>query len=120
MKTIQIIEDSAPLRQLLTEFFAVKGYRTIESMDGQEALEMFKREEPDLILLDLLMPHVNGYTVIKEIKKTKETPIIVMSSQAMSDNVEKSETLGADEYIVKPFSMTALFNTVETMLNQSL
>lgn len=119
MKTIQIIEDSAPLRHLLTEFFAVKGYRTIESIDGREALEMFEKENPDLILLDLLMPHVNGYAVIEEVKRSNQTPIIVMSSQALADNIEKSETLGADNYIIKPFSMNVLFNAVEAALNQA-
>ena len=118
MKTIQIIEDSGPLRQLLNEFFVLKGFRVIESINGQEALDMLENENPDLILLDILMPKVNGLQVIQAVKRSKQIPIIVMSSQAMADVICESVAMGISDYIVKPFSMNDLLARVETVLEQ--
>lgn len=117
MKTIQIIDDSPSLRQLLTDYFAMKGFRTIESEDGREALKMLNQEDPDLIIVDILMPHINGYQVIEEIKLAKSTPIIVMTSQANIDYRMKSKKMGVDGFIVKPFKMADLYNTVQSVLS---
>lgn len=117
MQTIQIIEDSGPIRTMLADFLAGSGYRTLESENGTDALNLLSKETPDLILLDIWMPYMNGYEVIKKIRqREKTTPVIIISSKGLEDDAEKGYALGADGYFVKPFSLKDLLTHINSVL----
>ena len=103
-KKILFIEDESTLRKTVDEFLENKGYEIKGATDGQLGVKMAKKFQPDLILLDLILPKMNGFEVIKTLKKDKETrniPIIVLTNLEGSEDVEKAISLGAKTYLVK-------------------
>ena len=103
-KKILFIEDESTLQKTVDEFLENKGYEIKGATDGQLGVKMAKKFQPDLILLDLILPKMNGFEVIKTLKKDKETrniPIIVLTNLEGSEDVEKAISLGAKTYLVK-------------------
>ncbi len=95
-------------------------YEIILAMDGEEALSVCKREKPDLVFLDLLMPKVDGYAVCRELKgapETKDIKVVMLTAMAQEADRRTAMKLGADDYMTKPFSPTALLAKVEEMLD---
>jgi len=119
MKKILIADDRSEVVELVKVTLEGEGYRTIDASDGREALEKIRKEKPDLILLDIVMPKMNGFEVLSRVKKdpkTKEIPIVMLTAQGQKVDQEKGRRLGARDYITKPFSLSHLLNKIEEIL----
>lgn len=104
MKKILIVEDDEFLRSLNAKRLEADGYQVVVAIDGQEAIDMIPKELPDLIFLDLLLPNVNGFTVLEKIKadeKTKGIPVVVFSNLGQKEDIDKARGLGALDYLIK-------------------
>ena len=103
-KKILFIEDELSLQKTVNEIFIQEGFKMLSALDGEEGLKLIKKEKPDLILLDLILPKKDGFEVLKEIKEDKETkdiPVIVLTNLEGVGDVEKALSLGAATYLVK-------------------
>lgn len=103
-KKILIIEDDDVLQTALQEFLAGKGFEIISALDGEEGVKMAKMKNPDLILLDIILPKKDGYEVLKEIKSdqaTQKIPVILLTNLGSLSDVEKALELGATTYLIK-------------------
>lgn len=121
-KTILIIDDSTTNVVLLQAVLNHKGYRIETALSVKEAHAVMSKRLPDLILLDLLMPRINGYEFLKEIKadeKTENIPIIVVSALTDQENVQKSLALGAQDFISKPVDIQKLIEIVDTVFKNT-
>ena len=118
-KTILIVDDERDLVEVLKLKLETEGYSTNEAYDGNAALEQVRQKRPDLILLDIMMPELNGYQVCRELKKDpnyKDIPIMMLTAKAQeSDKFWGIET-GADEYITKPFDFKKLLESIRKFL----
>lgn len=117
VKTIQIVDDNEAVRTLLGDFLAAKGYQILKSQDGEEALLTLETEKPDLILLDVMLPRVSGYQVLEKVRSFLSVPIVMITSKGMDDDFQRAMALGADAYLIKPFSLFELLSCIQTMLN---
>jgi len=104
MKKILFIEDESALQKTFGEILSQEGYEMISALDGQTGLKMAKTKKPDLILLDLILPRVHGFEVLKQLKEdseTKEIPVIILTNLEGIGDVDKAIGLGATTYLVK-------------------
>ncbi len=104
MKKILFVEDEPSLQKTVSEILTQEGFKMLSALDGEEGLKLIKKEKPDLILLDLILPKKDGFEVLKEIKEDKETkdiPVIVLTNLEGVGDVEKALSLGAATYLVK-------------------
>ncbi|MBR5285117.1 MAG: response regulator transcription factor [Clostridia bacterium] len=117
-KTILIIEDDSNIRELLRLYLSQEGYKIETAQDGLEGLRAFRAHEPDLILLDLMMPVMDGTQVIKEVRAVSKVPVIMLT--AKSDTFDKviGLDLGADDYITKPFETRELIARIRAVLRR--
>jgi DNA-binding response OmpR family regulator len=105
IKKIIFIEDEPHLQEELAASLAEQGYEVHNAYDGEAGLEMVRKEKPDLVVLDLILPKKDGFTVLEEIKAdpdTKDVPVLVLSNLETTENVERAIRLGAASYLVKP------------------
>lgn len=120
-KKILFIEDESTLQKAINKFLENDGYETISAIDGELGIKMAKKTLPDLILLDLILPKINGFEVIKELKKdelTKNIPIIVLTNLEGSEDVEKAITLGAKDYLIKAnYELSEISEKIRKSLN---
>ncbi len=101
---ILVVDDDANIRQILETRLTISGYIVLLANDGEEALKLFRKESPDLIILDIMLPKIGGYEVCKRVRKESSVPIIMLTALGdISDRVMGLE-FGADDYVVKPFS----------------
>nr|WP_295277452.1 response regulator transcription factor [uncultured Blautia sp.] len=123
MKKIEIlvVEDEPKLAQTVSDFLRIQNYEVHGALTGNKALECFQqnKQKIDLILLDLMLPDISGYTVLKEIRKISEVPVIILSARAaVSDQMNGFEK-GADDYITKPFSLALMKLHIEAVLKRA-
>lgn len=111
---ILIVDDSSFMRKILKDLLSAKGYTLTEAENGAEALQRYASEKPDLVLLDIIMPEVNGIEVLKKIGK--EAKIVVISAVGQEKMVEEAKKLGALDYIVKPFDNDKVLEVITTIL----
>ncbi|MFA5881809.1 MAG: response regulator transcription factor [Eubacteriales bacterium] len=117
---ILIADDEARMRKLVGDFLKKEGYSVIEAADGQEALDLFHRNDNlDLIILDVMMPEYDGWAVCREIRKSSQVPIIMLTARGEESDELFGFDLGADEYIAKPFSLRILTARVQALLKRS-
>lgn len=119
MKKILIADDEHKIIMTLEYAFRKAGYEVFIARDGSEVLELLKTEIPDMILLDIMMPKVDGFTTLKEIKgqdNLKDIKIIFLSAKNNPADIEKGLKMGADDYITKPYSIKKLTERVEELL----
>ena len=119
MKKILIADDEHKIIMTLEYAFKKAGYEVFIARDGSEVLELLKTEIPDMILLDIMMPNVDGYTTLAEIKKDKNLSgikVILLSAKSGEADIKKGLELGADDYITKPYSIKKLTERVEELL----
>ena len=119
MKTVLIADDNAPSRELLQSALEPLGLRVIEAADGEEALTLIQRDSPDLILLDIQMPFLNGFAVLEAVRKERGhsgTRLIAITALAMESDRERILAAGFDSYISKPISISDLRNQLEQWL----
>lgn len=119
-KKILIVEDEESLLKLESILLTTKGYLVQGATTGLAALEAVAIEAPDLILLDIMLPELDGFEVCKQIKENPDTchiPIIFLSAKKTPEDISRGEEVGADRYITKPFKSAAVMNTIEQLLS---
>ena len=117
-KTILIVEDDGNIRELLRLYLTQEGYTVETAQDGAEGLRCFKQLHPDLVLLDLMMPVMDGTQVIREIRAVSKTPVIMLTAKAETFDKVTGLELGADDYVTKPFEMRELIARVRAVLRR--
>ena len=120
MSKILIVEDDHNISELIRLYLEKDGFETRQAMDGLHALELFESSNPDLVLLDIMLPKLDGWGVCREIRKVSKTPIIMLT--AKDDTIDKIMGLdiGADDYISKPFDMKEVLARIRAVLRRSL
>ena len=120
MRTVLIVEDNPTMVRALEDNFTMKGYRVRTARDGEQAINDALINRPDMILLDIMLPKVNGFEVCSRIReKNINTPIIMLSAKDQDSDVVTGLNLGADDYVTKPFSITQLLARVEALLRRT-
>ena len=122
MKTILLIEDNADMRENTAEILELASYRVLKAENGRRGVEIARKDKPDLVLCDIMMPELDGYSVLHLLGKnpdTAELPFIFLSAKAERGDVRKGMELGADDYLTKPFEESELLNAVEGRLKRS-
>lgn len=116
-KRILIVEDEWKLRRIASDFLKKEGFTVIEAEDGEEALDCIVSQNFDLIILDLMLPKINGWELLKEIRMKDSTiPVIMLTARGSEEDILKGYEMKADEYIVKPVSMKVLVAKVKAFL----
>ena len=120
-KCILIVDDESRMRKLIKDFLTAKGYCILEAEDGEKALQVFEQnsEKIDLILLDVMMPKLDGWSVLRQIRQTSQIPIIMLTARGEEQDELFGFELGVDEYISKPFSPKILVARVEAILKRT-
>lgn len=119
MKKLLIVDDEPNIVMSLEYAFQKKGYEVFIARDGGEAMTIIKREVPDLTILDVMMPEVDGYETIRRIKSDPtlaEMKVIFLSAKSKSEDIEQGLSLGADQYFTKPFSVKKLITAVGELI----
>jgi CheY-like chemotaxis protein len=114
--TILAVDDDPTIQQLLVVNLELEGYDVIVASDGEEALERIRKDKPDAVLLDVMMPRMDGMEVCKAAKADPETasiPIVILSAKAQQDDIAQGADVGADAYLTKPFDPLDLIETVQ-------
>ncbi len=120
MRTVLIAEDNPAMVRALEDNFTMKGYRVRTARDGEQAINDALANRPDMILLDIMLPKVNGFEVCSRIREKKvNIPIIMLSAKDQDSDVVAGLNLGADDYVTKPFSITQLLARVEALLRRT-
>ncbi|MBD2439593.1 response regulator transcription factor RpaB [Nostoc sp. FACHB-110] len=115
---ILVVDDEASIRRILETRLSMIGYDVVTAGDGEEALDVFRKSSPDLIVLDVMMPKLDGYGVCQELRKESDVPIIMLTALAdVADRITGLE-LGADDYIAKPFSPKELESRIRCVLRR--
>ena len=116
---VLVVDDEASIRRILETRLKMVGYDVVTAADGEEALDLFNKENPDLIILDVMMPKLDGYGVTREIRRTSDIPIIILTALGdVSERITGLE-LGADDYVIKPFSPKELEARVKAVLRRT-
>ncbi|MBN2391684.1 MAG: response regulator transcription factor [Anaerolineae bacterium] len=118
-KTILVVDDKASLRTMVKAYLTEQGFRVVTAADGQEALFVARAEKPDLILLDIMMPKIDGYEFIRIFGKEQETPIILLTAKLEETDKVLGLELGADDYITKPFGMREMLARIRAVLRRA-
>ena len=118
MEKILIADDEQLMRQLVVDFLQPEGYELIEAADGKEALELYQKEHPDLVLLDVMMPGYDGWTVCREIRRESAVPIMMLTAKGEEIDQLFAYDVGVDEYITKPFSPKILVAKIKALLRR--
>jgi CheY-like chemotaxis protein len=121
-KTILIVEDEPKNMTLTRDILKISGYETIEAVDGRQGVEKAKSARPNLILMDIMMPKMDGYAACREIKAdpaTKNIPVIMLTAVGYDLNKKLAKQMGADGYVTKPFSRQQLVDAISVLLGTS-
>lgn len=116
---ILIVDDEQDIVETLVFMLKQKGYECISANDGEEGLKLAKDEEPDLIILDVMMPKINGYKICRLLKydaRYKKIPIVMITARGQEQDKAIGEETGADEYITKPFEFSTVIEKIEKYL----
>lgn len=118
MSTLLIADDNRQITSILEEYAKKEGFQTLVALDGKEALALFSQHAPDLILLDVMMPKMDGFEVCREIRKTSTVPVIMVTARGEDFEKIMGLDIGADDYIVKPFSPGEVMARVRSVLRR--
>ena len=119
MEKILIVDDEEKIVEVLCEYARFNGFHTDTASDGYEAIEKVMAEDYDCILMDIMMPNLNGFEAVKEIKKLKNIPIILISAKGEEVDKLNSFDLGVDDYVVKPFSPKEVIARIKAVLKRT-
>ena len=117
--SILVVEDDANIQELIVEFLRSENYNVDYASDGLEGIQLFKKNNYDLIILDIMMPNLDGYSVCKMIRQTSKVPVIFLTALNQENDEVKGFDLECDDYITKPFSFNLLIKRVEAVLRRS-
>lgn len=118
--SVLVVDDEPPIRRLLRTSLFAQGYRVIEAERGAEAIESIRQQRPDVVVLDLGLPDIDGLNVIQRVRQDSLVPIIVLSSRSDERGKVTALDLGADDYVTKPFGMEELVARIRTALRHRL
>ncbi len=119
MKKILVVDDKPELRVLLNSYFSQEGFEVVQASDGQQALYVARHEKPDLIILDIMMPEMNGYDFMRAYRRESEAPIILLTARLEENDKVLGLELGADDYVTKPFGMRELVARIKAVLRRT-
>lgn len=117
--TLLIVDDEAKIRALIAKYAAFEGYETDEAQNGMEAVEKCRERTYDLIIMDVMMPELDGFSAVREIRKTRNVPVIMLSARGEEYDRIHGFELGVDDYVVKPFSPRELMMRVTAVLKRT-
>lgn len=117
MQTVLIVEDEDILREIEKDYFSSEGYDVLEARDGEEALVLFEQNNISLIILDIMIPGVDGWSVCRRIRKKSNCPIIILTARTDEDDTLLGFELGADDYVTKPYSPQILLARAKRLLD---
>ena len=117
--TILIVDDEARIRALITKYAAFEGYASEEAENGMQAVEKCREKKYDLIIMDVMMPELDGFSAVREIRKEQNTPVIMLSARGEEYDRIHGFEIGVDDYVVKPFSPKELMMRVSAVLKRS-
>src|SRR5512138_3431303 len=117
-KTILIVDDKANVRTMVRDYLTEGNFRVVEAADGMQALYTARQEKPDLILLDIMMPRMDGYDFLRAFRKEQNTPVILLTARLEEADKVVGLELGADDYITKPFGMRELAESIRAVLRR--
>lgn len=119
MYKILIVDDEEKIRELVKKYAVYEGHEVTEAGDGMEAVEICKNKDFDIIVLDIMMPELDGFSACREIRKTKSTPVIMLSARGEEYDRIHGFEVGVDDYVVKPFSPKELMLRVDAIIRRS-
>ena len=119
MYKILIVDDEAKIREVLAEYAEFEGFESDQAADGMEAVNKCKNNDYDIILMDIMMPKLDGYSAVKEIRKFKDIPVIMLSARGEEYDKLFGFEIGADDYVVKPFSPKEVMARVNAVLKRN-
>lgn len=119
MHTVLLVEDEKRMREIVATYFTSAGYNVLEASNGLEAIDIYEREEVDLVLLDIMMPQIDGWTVCKRLRTKSDVPIIIITARSEDEDKLLGFDLGADDYVTKPFSPKVLVARAEALLKRA-
>ena len=118
--TILVIDDDVNISKIISLYLEKEGFKAIVAHDGQEGLRKFAEEKPELLILDIMMPVMDGWDTLKEIRKQSKVPVIMLSAKGETFDKVLGLELGADDYIVKPFEPKEMIARVKAVIRLSL
>ncbi|MCG8484062.1 MAG: response regulator transcription factor [Clostridia bacterium] len=117
-KTILVVEDDKRLNEIITDNLDEEGYHVLCAYDGDEAIDIFDENKVDLVLIDIMMPKIDGWSVCRRLRKQSDVIIVIISARSTEDDKLQGYELGADDYVVKPFSPMVLVAKIKTLFNR--
>lgn len=118
-ETILVVDDQANVRQLLQEYLTEQGFHVVTAADGQTALYSARHAQPDLVLLDIMMPKMDGYQFLRQFRLERQTPVIIITAREEETDAVLGLDLGADDYVNKPFRMRELLARIRAVLRRA-
>ncbi len=118
-KTILVVDDSQTMRSMVSAILTQGGYRTVTAADGYQALQVLYREKPNLVILDIMMPHMDGLEALRRIRELSNVPVVILSAKSEEDDKVLAFEEGADDYVVKPFGKREFLARVNALLRRS-
>ena len=119
MSKILVVDDEFRIRQIIRKYAEFEGYEVEEAVDGMQAIQICRQKEFDLIIMDVMMPELDGFSACREIRKFRDTPIIMLSARGEEYDKIHGFELGSDDYVVKPFSPKELMMRVGAVIKRS-
>ena len=120
MANILVVEDEYDIRELLQNYLENEGHHVVPAADGAQAIEQFRSSNVDLVLLDILLPRINGYDVCRAIREESDIPIMMLTALDSENDQLKGFDLRIDDYIPKPFSMPVLLRKIDAVLRRTM
>lgn len=118
-KTVLIVEDEEKIRNILVDFFTVDGFNTLEAENGLDALDIFDESKVDLVILDIMIPGIDGWSVCQRLRRFSDIPIIILTARSEDEDKLLGFELGADEYVTKPFSPNVLVARSKALIKRA-
>lgn len=119
MAKILVVDDEIKIREIIKEYAEFEGYEVAQAEDGMQAVEMVKNQDFDIIIMDVMMPKLDGYSACKEIRKIRQIPVIMLSARGEEYDKLFGFEIGVDDYVVKPFSPKELMARIRAVLNRA-
>jgi DNA-binding response OmpR family regulator len=118
-KKILVIDDEERLRTMIKAYLTQEGFEVVTATDGQDGLYVLRDQKPDLIILDLMMPNMDGYTFLRALNRERDTPVIILTAKPDESEKVLGLELGADDYVTKPFSLRELTARIRAVLRRA-
>jgi DNA-binding response OmpR family regulator len=115
-KSILVVDDDPSISKFVQVNLEARGYKVFLAVNGEDAILITEKENPDLVILDIVMPEMDGFTVCRKIRKYSNVPVIMLSAREEENDKEKCEACGANDYLTKPFILKELLSLVKTFL----